>query len=733
MRRVLAVIVVGLTLLPVGSASAAGRCGDPAARPWCDTSLSPGARADLLLAELSDAETISLLGGDGLLGIVGTGESHTGTAAGIPRVGLPTIYMSDGPAGTRQGRATAMPSPLALAATWDTKLAAKHGAVIASEVRHKGNDIVFAPTVDIARTPLAGRVFETFGEDPLLATELAVPWIKAAQRQGVIATVKHYAGNNQEGTGPLADQARPGLTLQALGILASEGSRMQVNAVIDERTMRELYLPMFEAAVKRANVGTVMCAYNRFNGPYACENQVLLEEILRDEWGFRGFTIADYAAAHDTAAGLTAGLDFEPWPGLVYSELLVNAALATGSVSMADVERHVRRYLRTLIAYGALDRDPFVPDEAAIDRERHLRRARKIAEAGITLLRNDGVLPLRARELDSIAVIGAGAREYVTGGGSSEIDPYTFVSPFEGIKERAGARVDVSADDGSDPQRAAALAARADIAIVIAQSYSTEGVDRRCLSLECPPAWGDQDALIRAVAEANERTIVVVESGGPVLMPWRRQVGAVLAAWYPGSPAGAALARVLFGDVDAQGRLPITFPERESDLPAAGDRRAYPGVDNAAFYDEGLLIGYRHYDANRIKPAFAFGEGRSYTRFRFSGLRIRQRGRGPGSVVSLRVANIGRRPGIAVPQLYLGLPSRPRGAQPPKVLKGFDRVRLRPGAAKRVRFRLDRRSLSYWDAKADRWRLARGCARVLAGPSSKHTPLRGRLAIGKRC
>ncbi len=249
-------------------------------------------------------EKISLLGGDELSGVAGGEGTHTGTSDGIERLGLPTIYLSDGPAGPRSGSATAMPSPIALGATFDRRLAARDAAVIADEVIHKGNDIVFAPTVDIVRTPLAGRVFEAIGgEDPYLSTQLAVPWIRTVQRRGLIANVKHYAGNNQEGTGPAADEARPGNFAVSLGALATIGNRMRIDARIDERTMRELYLPTFEAAVKRADVGSVMCAYNKVNGPYACENRPLLEDILRGDWGFKGLTIADYDAAHD-AGGL---------------------------------------------------------------------------------------------------------------------------------------------------------------------------------------------------------------------------------------------------------------------------------------------------------------------------------------------------------------------------------------------------------------------------------------------
>jgi beta-glucosidase len=736
-RRHLGSLLLGVVvaLLVPASAAAAGRCGDPQTRPWCDTSLSPGQRAELLLGELTDEEEISLLGGDDLSGVLGEEGTHTGTSNGIERVGLPTIYLSDGPGGPRSGLATAMPSPLALGASWDPQASSRDAAVIADEVIHKGNDIVFAPTVDIVRTPLAGRVFEAIGgEDPLLASKLAVPWIREVQRRGLIANVKHYMGNNQEGTGPMADEARPGNFAVTAGALAPDGNRMRIDARIDERTMRELYLPMFEAAVKRADVGSVMCAYNRVNGPYACENRPLLEEVLRGDWGFEGFTIADYNAAHDTAAGLTSGLDFEPWPGVVYGPTAVNTALASGAATMADVEEHVRRYLRTLFAYGALDREAFAADEAAIDRARHARESRKVAEAGITLLRNDGTLPLERRQLDSIAVIGAAADRYVTGGGSSEIDPYSFTSPLQGITRAAGPGVAVAADDGSDPARAATLAAASDVAVVVVGSYSTEGVDRRCLSLECPPLFGDQDALIEAVAAANPRTVVVIESGGPVLTPWRKRVAAVLEAWYPGSEGGSAIARVLFGRVDAQGRLPVTFPRSEADLPTAGDESAYPGVADVVTYDERLLVGYRHYDANRIRPAYEFGHGLSYTRFRFGHLRVRRVRHGDALArVSVEVTNTGDRRGTAVPQLYLGLPSRPGAAQPPRALKGFRRLALAPGKTRRVSFALDRRSLSYWDSKRDRWRLARGCARALVGRSSRHAPLHATLAIRARC
>ena len=735
----LALPLILLTLLPAG-ASAEGRCGDPATRPWCDTSRSADQRAQLLLAELTADEKISLLGGDELSGVTGGPGTHTGTSDGIERVGIPTIYFSDGPAGVRSGMATAMPSPIALGASFDPRNSARDARVIADEVIKKGNDIVFAPTVDIVRTPLAGRVFEALGgEDPYLSSQLAVPWIEAVQDKGLIANVKHYAGNNQEGTGPAANDARPGNFAVSIGTLAPIGNRMRIDARIDERTMRELYLPMFEAAVKQANVASVMCAYNKVNGPFACENKPLLEDILRGDWGFEGLTIADYAAAHDAGASLINGLDIEPWPGVVYGPASVNAALATGPATMADVDRHILRYLRTLFAYGAMDRPAFEPNEAAIDQAANAAKSRRVAEEGMVLLKNDGLLPLKRKQVDSIAVIGPGADAYLTGGGSSEIKPFATTTPLEGVTQVAGPGVEVAADDGTDLTRAVQLAAGSDVAIVVAASYSTEGVDRTCLTFECPPVFGDQDALIEQVAAANPKTVVVIESGGPMLTRWSKRVGAVLEAWYPGSEGGSAIARVLFGKVDASGRLPVTFPKREADLPTAGNENAYPGVNDVVDYPEGLFVGYRHYDAHRIKPAYAFGHGLSYTTFRFSDLRIKgsaggsTAGKRGGRTVSVAVRNTGNRRGVAVPQLYLSLPSTRAVPQPPKALKGFRRIELAPGRTKRVRFALDKRAFSYWNARQDQWRVVSGCARVLVGSSSRKTPLKAPIAPSGAC
>src|SRR3954470_19545483 len=610
-------VVAVLALVLALPAHAAGRCGT---HPWCDTSLTPDARAGLLLEQLTQDEKISLLAGDEPFGVAGGAHSHTGTSDGVARVDLPTTYYSDGPVGPRQGKTTAMPIPMALAATFDPRLAFRYGGLVGNEVKSKGNDVVFAPTVNIMRTPLGGRTFEGYGEDPYLVGRMAVQWIKGAQSQGVIGDVKHFAANNQEGQSPAANAGGPG---QPLGPPPASGNRMTVNSVIDERTLREIYLPQFEAAVKEAKVGSVMCSYNRLNGQYACENEHLLDDILKREWGFKGYVLADYGAAHPqgTVTALNNGLDFEPWPGIAYDPNEVKLALATQQVSTDTIDEHVRRILRTAFAFGFFDRPAFKDDDKQIDKAAHAKTAQEVEEQAITLLTNKGALPLDASKLKTIAVIGE-ATKFKTGGGSGNVTPFTFNSPLDAITKRAGSAVKVTYDDGSDAQRAADLAKSSDVAIVFAGDYQSEGADRQCLSLECPNYNGDQDGLIDTVAGAQPKTIVVLQTGGPALTPWRDKVAALVEAWYPGQEGGPAIARVLFGDTDPGGRLPATFPQSEDQLPTAGDPEKYPGTGETVFYKEGVLVGYRWYDANKLTPAFPFGFGMSYTTFAFKHMKV---------------------------------------------------------------------------------------------------------------
>jgi beta-glucosidase len=614
---------------------------------------------------------------------------------------------------------------MALAASFDPKIAYLYGSVVGNEVKNKGNDVVFGPTVNIMRTPLGGRTFEGYGEDPFLVTRLTVGWIDGAQSQGVIGNVKHFAANNQEGADPTGQLGSPNAPLGA-GAL---GDRYYVNAVVDDRTLHEIYLPQFEAAINEAHVGSVMCAYNQLNGQYACENKRLLQQILRRDWGFRGYVIADYGAAHNTIASLNNGLDFEPWPAVAYSPTLVDAALAAGQATPAQIDEHVHAVLRTLFAYGFFDRGAYVDDDNQIDKPAHAQAAQRIEENGITLLENKGALPLNAASLKSVAVIGKAANTFVTGGGSGNVTPFAFQSPLSAISARVGPNVPVSFDDGSNVSQAVADAKAASVALVFVHDYDTEGTDRQCLTLECPNVNGDQDALISQVAAAQPNTIVVMETGGPDLTPWRDQVKGLLEAWYPGGPGGPAIARVLFGDTDPGGRLPVTFPSSESQLPTAGDPQKYPGVGVDVTYKEGVLVGYRWFDANHLQPAFPFGFGLSYTSFHIGPLTVTPGAAADTANVSFDVTNTGARTGTAVPQLYVALtPPDAAVTEPPLQLKGFSKLSLAPGQRRRVTLRVDQRALSYWDSTRQAWRVAPGCHEVLVGQSSRD-PLAQRAVV----
>ncbi|XRQ02939.1 glycoside hydrolase family 3 C-terminal domain-containing protein [Actinomadura welshii] len=693
----LASVLVLATATVAGAApgearAAAGRCGDPAQRPWCDTSLTPDRRTDLLLPRMTADEKIAMLAADDPFGgpLGGYFETaHADTNDGIERLGIPPVHMADGPAGVRQGKATALPAPIALAAGFSPETAALYGRTVAWEARHRGNDVVFGPTVDVLRTPRNGRTFEGFGEDPYLSATLGAPWIKAAQAQGVLAAVKHMA------------------------VYTQETDRLELDMKVDPRTLREIYLPPFEAAVKQGGAATVMCGFGRLNGRWACQDGTVLNDILRAEWGFKGYVASDHFAPKDAAEAANGGLDMELPIGLRYNAFLLKAAVGQGEVAQATIDGHVRTILRTMFASGVFDRQKYPNDLTAIDRTASEAAARKVAEAGITLLKNDGALPLEAP--GSIALIGRAAREAPSGHGSAQVVPFTSVSAQEGIARRAGAGTRVTHHDGDDRGAAADLARRADVAIVFATDGQGEFFDKSCLTLECgDPLRGDQDALISAVAQANPNTIVVLNTGGPVLTPWAGQVKGIVEAWYPGQEAGNALARVLYGDVDPGGRLPVTFPADESDAPASGNPAQYPGVNKTITLSEGVMVGYRHYDANGIAPRFPFGHGLSYTTFRYGDLAA-----STGSV-KVTVTNTGRRTGIAVPQLYIGMPSPGVDVpQPPKQLKGYEKVTLAPGESARVTFPLSSRSFAYWNEGAKAWKVADGCYRVMVGSSSR--------------
>lgn len=715
---------------PGGSNNAA--CGDFA---WCDSSLSAAQRTALLLNELTLDEKLQLMAGDDPASAA-AGEPAVGVANGIKRVGLDTVFYSDGPVGVRQGASvtTAHPAPMALGASFSRQLARQTGAAVADEVKHYGNDVVHAPTVDVVRVLVHGRVFETYGEDPFLAAKLAVPWIQGAQAQGVIANVKHYAMNNQEGqvgvppfSGLLDDLPLVG-GIDVPPLTGLIGGRFLVSANVEERTLREIYLPPFEAAVIAGNVGAVMCAYNYVNGDPACSSKHLLQEILRDEWGFDGYVLTDYYFAQkDTVKSANNGNDLEMPFGLHYTPALLNAALLSGQVVESIIDQRVGNQLRTLVKFGVMDRDNYPEDPENIDFAVHHAIARATAERGTVLLRNNGLLPLDVGSLSSIAIIGESANRYVNGGGSSAVNPANLVTPRTAINERAGAAATVRYNDGSNANNAARLAAASDVALVFVTDNASEGQDRLCLSLSCPLDFGqDQDDLIRAVSAANPDTVVILQTGSAVLTPWRNQIAGLLEAWYPGEAGGPAIAGILFGDVNPSGKLPITFPVSENDTPYANDPRQYPGVPVSAAggsvfqteYSEGVLVGYRWYDQQGIEPAYAFGFGLSYTTYAYSDLRV------SGNTVTATVTNTGTRAGTEIAQLYLALPAPAVDViQPPWKLKGFQRTRLTPGQSADVVFNLNKRAFSFWDINANDWRVAPGCYRIAVGRHSRDLPL----------
>jgi len=709
-------------------AQAAGRCGNVASRPWCDTALSVGQRADLLIAKLTLDEKISLLAGDEYFGVVQAADgTHTGTSKGVERLGIPTLYLTDGPVGARQGKATQLPSPMSVASSFDPNVAYRAGSIIADEAKRKGNDAVYAPGINMLRTPVNGRTFEYFGEDPYLSSRQTVGFIKGVQAQGVMANVKHFAVNNQEGIGVSAR----GLPIGGAVI----GSRMTLDARVDERTLREIYLPAFEAAVKDGRVHTVMCAYPRVNGSYACENKHLLKDILKGEWGFRGFVLSDYTAAKSTVNSLNNGLDLDIYPGLMYAPLLVKTALTAGLVSQATVTAHVRRILRTMFAAGIFDRAAYVEDSSTIDFDAHDATAAVIEARGMVLLKNtDSLLPFNASSIRRLAVIGPEADVIKDGGGSSKIDAFKVTTPLTALRAKLGnARVVYS--DGKDAAAAAELAKSADAAVVIVGDQMIEGVDKLEPTLNSGQTDGiDRDALISAVAAAQPNTVVVLQTGGPVLTPWRGSVRSILEAWYPGQNGGTALARVLFGATEPTGRLTGTFPAKASDLPTAGDLEKYPGVLETVKYKEGVFIGYRHYDKKAIAPAFPFGYGLGYTTFSYSRPVAKKLSGSDVVRLTFTVKNIGSRTGTTVPQLYVGMPNPSNAVlQPPKQLKAFVSLKLAPGERRSVSLTLNTRSFGYWNTAANRWRVATGCYRLMLAKSSRHVQSTTKVGWGTTC
>lgn len=665
------------------------------ARPWMDRTLSPRRRAELLVGRMTLDEKILEIH------MMNTKQQPREVAA-IPRLGIPAMKITNGPAGAGPGDspraqpATALPSALALAASWDPALAETFGRLAATEVGDRGEDVIEGPGLNITRVPENGRNFEYFGEDPYLSARMGVAEVRGIQSRGVIAEIKHFDANNQE------------------------TSRKTINEVIPLRALHEIYLPAFRAAVTEAGAGAVMCAYPSVNGEFNCQNRYLLGEVLRRDWKFEGFVQSDYTATHSTIASALAGLDLEMKHDAYY-DWEMKAAVTSGKLPVTVVNAMLIRRFGEMFRFGLFDRPP-IPKPIPARQDGAIARA--IAEQCAVLLKNAGhEVPLDPASLRSVALLGPYAVAASTGGGgSSAVTPLYAVTPREGLLRALGPRVKVDFSDGSDPATAAAIARGANVAIVMVGNKDREGHDRPNLSLP-----GDQDALISAVAAANPKTIVVLKTGGPVLMPWLDRVAAVLEVWYPGEEDGNAVADLLFGKADPSGKLPMTFPRAESETPAHTPEQ-YPGVNGTVVYSEGLEVGYRWYDAQRVAPLFPFGFGLSYTSFRVGRLRAPRDVSGNAPVsVTLDVTNTGSRAGAEVAQVYVASP--PTAGEPPKQLKGFAKIALRPGETRRVVIPLDPRAFSSWDPKLARWRVVPGNYEILAGDSSRDLPLRRAVLV----
>jgi beta-glucosidase len=674
------VAVAALSIAPLGSAQAR------------TTYESPEQRAAELVAQMTLDEKISQVH------TTGTGAGGISRLVpGIPRLGIPDFLITNGPAGvgtgavSKQPNATALPAPVALAASFDTDLAHEYGVVEGRETGDVGHSLIEAPDVNMVRVYRNGRAFENYGEDPYLAGQLAVADIKGIQSQGVLAEVKHYTANDQE------------------------TNRKSIDEEIDDRTLHEIHLPAFEAAVTQGHVASVMCAYPSVNGRFMCENDHLLKDVLRGQWGFKGFVQSDASATHSAVGSAAAGQDLELRDNGPYDEALKQAVL-DGQVSMAQLDTMVTRRLTIEIDAGLFDHPRTV---TPIDAAAGGKVAREVAEQSAVLLKNDAVkgtaaLPLDAKKLHSLAVVGPYAQTaHPGGGGSSHVNPLYTVSPVDAITKRAK-DVTVRSSDGSDVAAAAQQAASSDAAVVIVGDVEKEGTDRTSLSLT-----GNQDELVKAVVAANPNTIVVLNTGAPVLMPWADSVPAIMEAWYPGEEDGNALASLLFGDVNPSGKLPVTFPRTEDQTPTNSPER-YPGVNGVATYSEKLEVGYRWYDAEDQTPLYPFGYGLSYTKFAYDGLKVSQ-GENGHVTVGVDVRNAGSRAGSDVAQVYLTAPAS--AGEPPRQLKGFAKVALLPGQTKHVVLTLDQRAFSIWDTSAQRWTTVPGRYTVAVGDSSRDLPL----------
>ncbi|HUH54390.1 MAG TPA: glycoside hydrolase family 3 C-terminal domain-containing protein [Rhodanobacter sp.] len=693
-----------------------------AGKPWMNTHLGAAERTQLVLKEMTQEEKLRLV-----MGYFGTDldgkhykrpkeslHQSAGFVYGIPRLGIPDQWQTDAGVGVASQRGpnvrerTSLPSGMNTAATWSPEVGFAGGAMIGAEARSSGFNEMLAGGVNLVREPRNGRNFEYGGEDPLLAGTIVGAQIKGIQSNHIISTLKHYALNDQE-TG-----------------------RNFLNVEIDDAAARMSDLLAFQIANEVGNPGSVMCSYNRLDGIYACENPYLLNEVLKGDWGFKGFVMSDWGATHSTVQAANNGLDQQsgvPFDKSRYFGDALGEAVANGWVPQKRLDDMAGRVLYAMFEHKLID-DPVTGPRNNIDFAAHAKVTQNDAEEGMVLLKNDNaMLPIKTG-LKKIAVIGSHADVGVlSGGGSSQVYPvggmavkglgpdsfpgptvYFPSSPLKAIQARAG-NAKVTFNDGSDPAAAARLAAASDLVIVFAHQWTAEALDVPNLSLP-----DHQDALIAAVAKANPHTAVVLETGGAVLMPWLKDVGAVLEAWYPGTRGGEAIGRVLFGEVNPSGHLPITFPASEQQLPRPvldGDPRK-PELRFDVNYSEGAAVGYKWFDLKGLKPLFPFGYGLSYTSFSYDGLAAHW---ADGQLtVSFTIRNTGAVAGKDVAQVYV---ASPKGLwEAPKRLGAFQKLALKPGESRKVSVKVDPRLLAMYQGKDKTWKIASGEYQVTVAKSA---------------
>ncbi|MED1116067.1 glycoside hydrolase family 3 C-terminal domain-containing protein [Bacillus paramycoides] len=638
---------------------------------------------------------------------------------GIERLGIPSIMVTDGPHGLRKQAegadhlgiynsipSTCFPSAVGLASTWNKELINQVGVALGEECQAENVGVLLGPGANIKRSPLCGRNFEYFSEDPYLSSQIAANHVKGVQSQGIGTSLKHFAANNQE------------------------HRRMSVDAIVDERTLREIYLASFEDVIKEAQPWTVMSAYNKINGEYASENNYLLHDILKDEWGFEGFVVSDWGAVNERVESLANGLELEMPSSFGIGEKKIVAAVNGGELSVEKLDQAVERLLN--IIFKAYDNQL---ENAVYSKDAHHQLAREVASESMVMLKNeDSILPLKKE--GTVAVIGGFAKQpRYQGGGSSHINPTKLESILEEIETVSGEKTnilfaqgyDLASDDidGNMINEAKKVAERADTAVLfvgLPDRYESEGFDRKHLQMP-----ENHVQLIEAIAEVQSNIVVVLSNGAPIEMPWIGKVKGILEGYLGGQALGGAIADILFGDANPSGKLAETFPKVLSDNPSYLN---FPGEGDKVEYKEGVFVGYRYYDMKNIEPLFPFGFGLSYTNFEYSNISIDKKEIKDTDTVSVRVnvKNTGSTVGKEIVQLYIK-DVESTMIRPEKELKGFEKVALQPGEEKTVSFTLNKRSFAYYNVELKDWHVETGEFEILVGKSSKEIVLHDSLYV----